>query len=70
MGRPDHMHDWPLHLGCFRGRREKTRGKEPKTRKEPREGERPMDQSRKRALRRDEVAGKMEGQMIRNNMSA
>lgn len=29
-----------------------------------------MDQSRKRALRRDEVAGKMEGQMIRNNMSA
>lgn len=51
-GRPGLTHDWPLHLGCFRERREKTREQEPRTRKEPREGEGQTDQSRKGASER------------------
>lgn len=60
------MHGLPLHLGCFRERREKIQEKEPKTRKESTDGERQRGQSR-----RDEVACNVEGwEMIQSNMTA
>lgn len=73
MGRPDHMHDWPLHIGCFRegGRRLKKKNQRLEGSLEKGKGR--WTRAEKWPLRsqhrRDEVAGKMEGQMIRN-MSA
>lgn len=70
------MRDWPLHLGCFRERREKTQKKKRNQRLEKslelRKGRGMREEKGQRAQhRREEVAGKVEGQeMIRNNTSA